>query len=219
MFRHLQIPYPQERLLVGLADAGLRTARWLGWPQRSVARDAEPGRILLLRLERVGDLLMVVDAIAMVRSLAPGAHIDLVVGSWNRSLAQLIPGIDSIEKTITFQGKAPQNPLQARIASQPFVGGTFSRLDTYTLLNSTAMNAVLGVGGESLSGTYQVRVPQRQIFGTQAPIAGSFFGITAQGIGSVGMLINFAVTIGVSLLTPAPPQHVRDLVDAIRGRR
>lgn len=97
MFRHLQIPYPQERLLVGLADAGLRTARWLGWPQRSVARDAVPGRILLLRLERVGDLLMVLDAIAMVRSFAPGAHIDLVVGSWNRSLAQLIPGIDSVE--------------------------------------------------------------------------------------------------------------------------
>jgi hypothetical protein len=33
------------------------------------------------------------------------------------------------------------------------------------------------------------------------------------------MLINFAVTIGVSLVTPAPPQHVRDLVDAIRGRQ
>ncbi len=97
MFQHLQIPYPQERLLVGLADAGLRAVRWLGWPRPSAVRDAAPARILLLRLERVGDLLMVLDAIAMVRSLAPGAHIDLVVGSWNRSLAELIPGVDSIE--------------------------------------------------------------------------------------------------------------------------
>ena len=97
MFDHLQIPYRQERVLVGLADAGLRTASLLGWPGRPEDRGAAPGRILLLRLERIGDLLMVLDAIAMVRALAPGAHIDLVVGSWNRPLAQLVAGVDSVE--------------------------------------------------------------------------------------------------------------------------
>jgi lipopolysaccharide heptosyltransferase II len=94
VFQHLQIPYRDERWLVGLADAGLRTVTALGWPRtsRHASRSA-PQRILLLRLEKVGDLVMVLDAIALVRALAPHAAIDLVVGSWNRSLAGLIPGV------------------------------------------------------------------------------------------------------------------------------
>jgi ADP-heptose:LPS heptosyltransferase len=94
VFRHLQIPYRDERWLVGLADAGLRTVTALGWPRTSpAAARAAPQRILLLRLEKIGDLVMVLEAIAMVRALAPDAAIDLVVGSWNRSLAGLIPGV------------------------------------------------------------------------------------------------------------------------------
>jgi lipopolysaccharide heptosyltransferase II len=92
VFDHLQIPYRQERALVGLADAGLSAAKRLGWPRASEAA-ASPRKILLLRLERVGDLVMVLDAIAMVRAMAPDATINLVVGSWNRSLAGLIPGV------------------------------------------------------------------------------------------------------------------------------
>ena len=93
MFDHLQIPYRQERALVGLADAGLSATKRLGWPRTSTPSTASPRRILLLRLERVGDLVMVLEAIAMVRAIAPEAAIDLVVGSWNRSLAGLIPGV------------------------------------------------------------------------------------------------------------------------------
>ena len=98
MFRHLQIPYRRERWLVGLADAGLDAARFLGWPRASrTSRRSIPRRILLLRLERVGDLVMVLDAIAMVRAMAPEAAIDLVVGSWNRPVADLIPAVTTIE--------------------------------------------------------------------------------------------------------------------------
>ena len=42
------------------------------------------------------------------------------------------------------------------------------------------------------------------------------FGISPEGIGSVGMLVNFAVIWGVSRLTPPPPAHVRELVETIR---
>lgn len=96
MFQHLQIPYREERWLVGLADAGLRALTFL---RRTppIEPAVPPKRILLLRLERVGDLLMVLDAIALVRTLAPHAEIDLVVGSWNLPLARLIPEVDSIE--------------------------------------------------------------------------------------------------------------------------
>jgi cation/acetate symporter len=45
------------------------------------------------------------------------------------------------------------------------------------------------------------------------------FGISPQGIGTIGMLINFAVSITVSLLTPRPPKHIEDLVDSIRMPR
>ena len=43
-----------------------------------------------------------------------------------------------------------------------------------------------------------------------------FLGISPEGIGFVGMLINFAVAIVVSLFTAAPPEHVRQLVEDIR---
>src|SRR5688572_22893820 len=98
VFQHLQIPYRQERWLVGLADAGLGAVTLLGWPRSSRTKSpAIPRRILLLRMEKVGDLVMVLDAIALVRALAPDATIDLVVGSWNRPLASLIQSVDSIE--------------------------------------------------------------------------------------------------------------------------
>jgi ADP-heptose:LPS heptosyltransferase len=97
VFSHLQIYDPRERWLVGTADAllGLPAALARLAPGRAPAWP--PRRILLLRLERIGDLLMSAPAIAAVRACAPEASIDLVVGSWNASLAALIPGIDRIE--------------------------------------------------------------------------------------------------------------------------
>jgi ADP-heptose:LPS heptosyltransferase len=98
MFQHLQIPYRRERWIVGAADAGLRAIGSIGLgPVRRRGAAGVPRRILLLRLERVGDLLMVLDAIAMVRALAPHAQIDLVVGSWNAPLARLIPSVNLVE--------------------------------------------------------------------------------------------------------------------------
>lgn len=41
------------------------------------------------------------------------------------------------------------------------------------------------------------------------------FGIEAEGIGFVGMLINFAVSFAVSAFTPPPPQEVQDMVASI----
>jgi heptosyltransferase I len=96
MFGHLQISDPRERALVGTADAVLRLAGpalrvWRRHPARP------PSRILLLRLERIGDLLMVLDAIEDVRQAAPHARLDLVVGSWNAELARRIPGLHRVE--------------------------------------------------------------------------------------------------------------------------
>jgi cation/acetate symporter len=43
-----------------------------------------------------------------------------------------------------------------------------------------------------------------------------WWGISPEGIGTLGMLLNFAVTIGVSLVTPPPPAEVQAMVDEIR---
>ena len=89
----LQIHDPLERRLVAAADAALRIAA----VRRSGAPATGPRRILLLRLERIGDLVMALPAIRDVRVLAPDAHIDLVVGSWNAPLARAIPNVDGVE--------------------------------------------------------------------------------------------------------------------------
>ncbi len=45
------------------------------------------------------------------------------------------------------------------------------------------------------------------------------FGISPEGIGVIGMLINFAIAIAVSKVTASPPIEVRKLVDSIRVPR
>ena len=46
-----------------------------------------------------------------------------------------------------------------------------------------------------------------------------WLGISPEGIGTVGMVINFLVTVIVSWLTPPPPAHVQQLVEEIRVPR
>ena len=44
-------------------------------------------------------------------------------------------------------------------------------------------------------------------------------GISPEGIGTLGMLLNFAVSLVIMRLTPPPPQEVQDLVEQIRVPR
>jgi len=88
----LQIQATRERALVATADAMLRPLAWL----RRAAPVRPVRRVLLLRLERIGDLLMTREAIALAGAIWPDAQIDLAVGSWNASLAALIPAITTV---------------------------------------------------------------------------------------------------------------------------
>ncbi len=82
---------------------------------------------------------------------------------------------------------------------------------------TTSQGAIAGmICGLLFTATFIVLNRSVQIFGTETPLAGPFLGITAQGIGTLGMVLNFAVTIAVSLLTPPPPPHVIRLVDDMR---
>ena len=51
---------------------------------------------------------------------------------------------------------------------------------------------------------------------TDATAADWLFGISPEGIGMLGMLINFAVTLGVSRFTAPPPERVQRLIENMR---
>ena len=93
----LQIYDRRERALVAAGDAVLTAAAALARRLRRRAAPVEPARILVLRLERIGDLLMILPALGDLRAAAPGAQIDLVVGSWNEEIARAIPGVDRVQ--------------------------------------------------------------------------------------------------------------------------
>jgi ADP-heptose:LPS heptosyltransferase len=98
VFPHLRHVYdPRERLLVGVADAVLAAATWPARRFAAARRPRQVRRILLLRLERIGDLLMTLGAIEAARATWPGAGIDLAVGSWNSDLARLLPWPSRVE--------------------------------------------------------------------------------------------------------------------------
>lgn len=44
-----------------------------------------------------------------------------------------------------------------------------------------------------------------------------FFGVSPEGIGSIGMVLNFIVTLVVSRLTPPPPLAVQEMVEFLRS--
>jgi cation/acetate symporter len=46
-----------------------------------------------------------------------------------------------------------------------------------------------------------------------------FFGISAQGIGAVGMVLNLVTTWTISRLTPPPPFEVQMMVESVRVPR
>jgi len=87
----------RERTLVTTADRVLALGAAIARPFRRRRAPIAPRRILLLRLERIGDLLMVLPAIADVQALAPDAQIDLVVGSWNADLARSIDPVRRVQ--------------------------------------------------------------------------------------------------------------------------
>ncbi len=57
------------------------------------------------------------------------------------------------------------------------------------------------------------------IFGLQGTPDQYFLGISPEGIGSIGMVINFVVAIAVSYMTPKPPVEIEALVEGVRFPR
>ncbi|MCA9998380.1 MAG: cation acetate symporter [Anaerolineales bacterium] len=55
-----------------------------------------------------------------------------------------------------------------------------------------------------------------RLLGTSAPIISDVMGISSQGIGVIGMILNFAIAYVVSRQTEAPPEHIQEMVESVR---
>ncbi|MEM1043121.1 MAG: sodium:solute symporter family protein [Bacteroidota bacterium] len=85
---------------------------------------------------------------------------------------------------------------------------------------ATKQGAIAGMS-VGLAFTFVMIVLMRadRVLGLDAPLLADFLGIKAQGIGVIGMVLNFALMIGVSLVTAPPPERVQRLVEQIRYPR
>ncbi|MFA9430980.1 sodium:solute symporter family protein [Egicoccus sp. AB-alg2] len=74
---------------------------------------------------------------------------------------------------------------------------------------ANAQGAVAGMAaGLTLTAAYMVGVLYLDM--------PELFGISPQGIGAIGAVINFVVTVAVTKATPPPPAHLQQLVDSVR---
>ncbi len=82
---------PGERLLLGLLDLPGRLL--LGWRRHASApvERAAVREVLVLRLDRIGDVVMSLPALHDLRAALPQARIRLAVGAWSESIASGAP--------------------------------------------------------------------------------------------------------------------------------
>src|SRR5450432_2979484 len=73
---------------------------------------SRPPRILIIRPDHLGDLVLATPVLNALKEHAPDAHITMMVGPWSREVVARHPAIDAI-LTCPFPGfqRAPQKPL------------------------------------------------------------------------------------------------------------
>jgi len=92
---------PRERFLVAMASAGARLmAPLLGRPATS-----RPAEVLVLRLDRIGDVLMSLPALGALREALPDAKIRLVVGQ--EASVDLKLQVSAVKAEVRVIGDAP----------------------------------------------------------------------------------------------------------------
>ncbi|MBI3932536.1 MAG: glycosyltransferase family 9 protein [Acidobacteria bacterium] len=104
---------PLERLLVGALDLPGRAAagalRLLGPARGAGALDRDAVReVLVLRLDRIGDVLMSLPALADLRAALPRARIRLAVGRWSEAVARSAPVDELLVWSAPWVGRAAE---------------------------------------------------------------------------------------------------------------
>ena len=133
---------------------------------------------------------------------------ELVLARWTAGVAVLVAGYFGINPPgFVAQVVAFAFGLAAASFFPILVLGVFSA-------RTTKEGAIAGMlSGILFTAAYIIYF---RFFNRAAGESEWLFGISPEGIGSVGMLLNFAVTCVISRLTPPPPSEVQALVAEIR---
>jgi ADP-heptose:LPS heptosyltransferase len=76
------------------------------------ARGGQPRRVLLLRPDHVGDVLLTAPAVALVRASLPAAHLTYLVGPWSVAAARHGPPVDRL-RALRYPGFTRRPSLNA----------------------------------------------------------------------------------------------------------
>ena len=117
-----------------------------------------PQKILLLKLDHLGDFVLAIPAITRLRARYPSATIDLVVGSWSVSLAQGLKLVNNIYSFDYFKKKSAESAavserdvreLCAKLGEYDFAVDLRRQRDTRFILNQ--VRAKFKVGYETFN--------------------------------------------------------------------
>jgi len=159
-----------------------------------------------------GLLLVISSALAhdVAKVVRPGLgdRSELRLARWSAAGAVLVAGYFGIHPPgFVAQVVAFAFGLAASSFFPALVLGIFSR-------RATREGAIVGMlAGIGFTASYIVYF--KYVSPASAP-AGYWFGISPEGIGAVGMLVNFALAGIVSSFTPPPPPEVQQLIEYIR---
>ncbi len=105
-----RVTEPKERLLVSMASVG---ARLIAPLLRRPAKKS-PTEVLVLRLDRIGDVLMSLPAISALREALPEARIRLAVGAWSREIARDAAVDEVLVWSAPWVGRRDEGALSGR---------------------------------------------------------------------------------------------------------
>lgn len=101
---------PLERAALGALDVvgrlGFGAARLFA-PRDRLA-ESPPREVLVLRLDRIGDVVMCLPALAGLRAALPQARIRLAVGRWSREIAKSAPVDEVLTWSAPWVGRADE---------------------------------------------------------------------------------------------------------------
>jgi ADP-heptose:LPS heptosyltransferase len=103
----------RERVLLGLLDAPGRALAALR-RDPPPASTIPPRDVLVLRLDRIGDVVMSLPALADLRAALPGARIRLAVGRWSEEIARSAPVDEVLVWSAPWVGRADEGAESSR---------------------------------------------------------------------------------------------------------
>jgi ADP-heptose:LPS heptosyltransferase len=108
--RAFRVYDPRERVLLRAFDIVVsllvRAARLVPWGQRDSRTRIE--RVIVFRLDRIGDVVMSLPALAQLRAALPEAFITLVVGRWSTEIARSAPVDEVLVWSAPWVGRASE---------------------------------------------------------------------------------------------------------------